>query len=107
MLGCSACILFYWARRKTAVSQSEEAFFAPGELGKVGVVAIASFVTIALFEGIGPLQGIGVYGALPLLLFFYLKDRGDHRWMLTIVNVIAIPVVTFLFFQIALKNHVA
>ena len=67
------------------------------------MVAIALFVTIALFDGIGPLPGIGVYGALPLFLFFYLKVLGGHSWTLTIVNVIAIPVVTFLFFEIALK----
>ena len=67
------------------------------------MVAIALFVTIALFDGIGPLLGIGVYGALPLFLFFYLKVLGGHSWTLTIVNVIAIPVVTFLFFEIALK----
>ena len=103
MFGCCVWILFNWARRKNAVSQSEEAFFAPGVLGNVGVVAIALFVTIALFDGIGPLPGIGVYGALPLFLFFYLKVLGGHSWTLTIVNVIAIPVVTFLFSEIALK----
>ena len=103
MLGCCVWILINWARRKTAVSRSEEAFFAPGVLGNVGVVAVALFLTIALFEGIGPVPGIGVYGALPLFLFFYLKVLGGHSWALTIVNMIAIPVVTFLFFEIALK----
>ncbi|MEM8970818.1 MAG: tripartite tricarboxylate transporter TctB family protein [Pseudomonadota bacterium] len=103
MFGCCGWILINWARRKTAVAQSTEAFFAPGVFSDVGVVALALFVTIALFDGIGPVPGIGVYGALPLFLFFYLKILGRHSWLLTLSNMIALPVVTFLFFEIALK----
>ncbi|MGI9409044.1 MAG: tripartite tricarboxylate transporter TctB family protein, partial [Hyphomicrobiaceae bacterium] len=73
MLLCCGGVLVNWVRRTTAVAQSTERFFAPGVFTDVGVVALALFVTIALFEGIGPMPGIGVYGALPLFLFFYLK----------------------------------
>lgn len=92
-----------WVRRSTAVSQSLEKYFAPGVLVDVGVVALALFITIALFDGLGPVPGIGVYGALPLFLFFYLKILGRHSWPLTMTMVIVLPIATFLFFEIALK----
>ncbi|MBT5522086.1 MAG: tripartite tricarboxylate transporter TctB family protein, partial [Rhodospirillales bacterium] len=82
---------------------STEKYFAPGVLVDVGVVALALFVTIALFDGIGPIPGIGVYGALPLFLFFYLRVLGKHSWTLTLICTFSIPVITFLFFEIALK----
>ncbi|MBT6275742.1 MAG: tripartite tricarboxylate transporter TctB family protein [Chromatiales bacterium] len=92
-----------WLRKHTKVSQSTEKYFAPGVLVDVGVVALALFVTIALFDGIGPIPGIGVYGALPLFLFFYLRVLGKHSWTLTLICTFSIPVITFLFFEIALK----
>ena len=67
------------------------------------MVAVALFVTIALFDGIGPVPGIGVYGALPLFLLFYLKLLGGASWLLTVSCMALVPVVTFLFFEIALK----
>jgi len=69
------------------------------------MVALALIVTVALFNGIGVagFGGIGVYGALPLFLLFYLKFVGRHSWVLTIACMVIIPVVTFLFFEIALK----
>lgn len=103
MFGCCVWILINWARRSTAISRSTERFFSPGVVGDVGIVAVALFITIALFEGIGPVPGIGVYGALPLFLLFYLKVLGRHSWLLTLACVILIPIVTFLFFEIALK----
>ncbi len=103
MLLCCLWMVANWARKTTAVARSTEAFFATGVLTDVGVVALALFVTIALFEGIGPVPGIGVYGALPLFLFFYMKLLGRHSWLLTVGSMVLIPVVTFLFFEIALK----
>ncbi len=103
MFGCCVWILVNWARRKTAVSQSEVAYFSPGVFGNIAVVVLALFLTISLFDGIGPVPGIGVYGALPLFLLFYLRVLGRHSWLLTLFCMIAIPVATFLFFEIALK----
>ena len=103
MFACCAWILINWFRRSTAIARSSELYFSPGVFGDVGVVALALFVTIALFDGIGPVPGIGVYGALPLFLFFYLKVFGRHSWLLTLACVVIIPVVTFLFFEIVLS----
>ncbi len=103
MLLCCGWVFVNWLRRSTAVAQATERFFAPGVFADVAVVAVALFVTIALFEGIGPVPGIGVYGALPLFLFFYLKILGRHSWLMTLATMIVLPIVTFLFFEIALK----
>ncbi|MGI9523729.1 MAG: tripartite tricarboxylate transporter TctB family protein [Hyphomicrobiaceae bacterium] len=103
MLVCCGWIFVNWIRRTTAVSQNETPFFSPGVVTDVGVVILALFVTIALFDGLGPIPGIGVYGALPLFLLFYLKVIGRHSWFATLLTMILIPVSTFLFFEIALK----
>lgn len=98
-------ILFNWVTKRTAIARSREPYFAPGVFSDVAIVALALILTVALIGGvgIGGFKGIGVYGALPLFLFFYLKILGRHSWLVTLACVILIPVVTFLFFEIALK----
>jgi hypothetical protein len=66
-------------------------------LGDVGAVAGALIVTVALFSW------IGIYGALPLFLIFYLRFLGKHSWLLTGTLSVFIPVVIFYFFEITLK----
>jgi hypothetical protein len=66
-------------------------------LGDVAAVAGALIVTVALFSF------IGVYGALPLFLIFYIRFMGKHSWGLTAALTVGIPVVTFYFFEITLK----
>jgi len=46
---------------------------------------------------------IGVYGAVPAFLVFYLRLFGRHRWVTTGALALSVPVVTFLFFEIALN----
>ncbi|MCB1549243.1 MAG: tripartite tricarboxylate transporter TctB family protein, partial [Hyphomicrobiaceae bacterium] len=90
-------ILVNWARRATWPSRSNELFFAPGVLGSVAPVAIALAVTIALFSF------AGAYLALFAFLMFYLKVLGGYRFASSLLASLAIPVVTFFFFEIALK----
>jgi hypothetical protein len=66
-------------------------------LGDVGAVAISLIITVALFSF------IGIYGALPLFLVFYLRFLGKHSWLLTSTLAVLIPVVIFYFFEITLK----
>jgi hypothetical protein len=40
---------------------------------------------------------------VPLFLFFYVRFLGRHRWLTTGIIALATPVVTFLFFEIALN----
>ena len=46
---------------------------------------------------------IGIYGALPLFLLFYLRVLGRHSWWLSGSLALLIPVVIFYFFEIILK----
>jgi putative tricarboxylic transport membrane protein len=90
-------IIANWARRKGAVAVSEETYIERGVLVDVGLVALALIVTVGLFSL------IGVYGALPLFLIFYLRFLGGHSWKLTIAFTVLVPVITFFFFEIALN----
>jgi hypothetical protein len=96
LLSCVG-IIVNWARRKGAIAISEETYIERGVLVDVGLVAVALIVTVGLFSF------IGVYGALPLFLIFYLRFLGGHSWKLTTVFAVLVPVVTFFFFEIALN----
>lgn len=57
----------------------------------------------ALTAMVGSVHFIGIYGAIPLFLIFHMRFIGHHSWLLTGVLAVVIPVVTFFFFEIALK----
>lgn len=90
-------ILYNWVRKKGAIATSTKTYIEAHVLGDVAAVAGALVVTVALFSI------IGVYGALPLFLVFYIRFLGKHSWLLTAALTVAIPVVTFYFFEITLK----
>ncbi|MDA7945845.1 MAG: tripartite tricarboxylate transporter TctB family protein [Hyphomicrobiaceae bacterium] len=94
---CCVMILVNWYRRKTPPSQSDEVYMDRGTLIAVGLVAGALTVTIALF------YVIGVYGAIPLFMIFYVRFLGRHSWATTAAMATITPVVMFFFFDIALK----
>lgn len=96
LLSCMG-IIANWVRRKGSVANSEKVFISLPVLIDVGAVAVALIVTVALFSF------IGVYGALPLFLIFYLKVMGRHGWLLSVGLALIIPVVSFFFFEIMLK----
>ena len=52
---------------------------------------------------IGLIHIVGVYVVVPLYLIFYMRFLGNHRWSVTAPLAAAMPVVTFLFFEIALN----
>jgi len=90
-------ILYNWYRKKGPIATSTKAYIEPHVLMDVAAVAVALIVTVALFSV------IGIYGALPLFLIFYLRFLGKHSWSLTTTLAILIPVVTFYFFEVTLK----
>jgi hypothetical protein len=97
MLICCIYIVINWVRRATPPSQSDEAFMDKGTIISVGLVAGSLIVTVALFHV------IGVYGALPLFMIFYVRFLGRHTWPITAAMAIISPIATFFFFDIALK----
>ena len=96
LLSCIG-IMVNWVRRKGTVAVSEAPYIERNILIEVGLVALALIVTVGLFGF------IGVYGALPLFLLFYLRFLGNHSWKLSILLSVTIPIITFFFFEITLK----
>ena len=45
---------------------------------------------------------VGVYFSMPLFLAFYMRVLGQHGWALTAALALAMPIVTFFFFEGAL-----
>lgn len=97
MFGSCIWIIVNWVRRASPPSQSGEVYIDKETLVDVSLVAGSLIITVFLFHF------IGVYGALPLFLFFYLRFLGRHSIAMTTTVSLLTPVVTFLFFEIALK----
>jgi len=98
MLICCAAILYNWVRRRSPPSQSEDVFMDRESVQLVGVVAVALTLMI------GAIHFIGVYFSLPIFMAFYMRFLGRHSWRLVSGFLILTPIVTFLFFEIALQK---
>ena len=96
LISCGG-ILFNWFRKNGAIAKSTKVYIESHVLGDVAAAAGSLIVTVALFSF------IGIYGALPLFLIFYLRFLGKHSWSLTATLAVLIPVVIFYFFEITLK----
>lgn len=96
LLSCFG-ILFNWFRKRGPIASSNKVYIESRVLLDVAAVTGSLIVTVGLFSF------IGIYGALPLFLIFYLRFLGKHTWKLTSTLAILIPVVIFYFFEITLK----
>lgn len=96
MLLCCVWIVARWVRRTSPVSRSEEEFMDARSRSSFFWVAGAITVMIAL------IHFIGVYGAVPLFLLFYMRFLGNHKWGISLALALSSPVVLFFFFEIAL-----
>ena len=97
MLICCLGILYNWFRKHGPIATSDKIYIEPHVLVDVAAVATSLIVTVGLFSF------VGIYGALPLFLIFYLRFLGKHSWKLTSALTISIPIVIFYFFEITLK----
>jgi hypothetical protein len=97
MLICCLWTLVRGLRRRTLPSQSTEPYMDAHALRWFLLVAGSLTVTIGL------IHVIGVYFAIPLFLLFYLRFLGRHRWSITVAISVATPVVTFFFFDVAMR----
>ena len=98
MLLCCIAIVYRWARRLTPESRSEDVYM-DGRAFKLFLLNAG-----ALAAMIGLFHIVGAYGAIPAFLIFYLRFMGNHSWRLTGTFAVVTPVVTFLFFEIALQK---
>ena len=97
MLGSCVVIIYNWYRRKSPPSRSEDVYMTPQALRSFLLVGGSLTVTIGL------VHFIGVYGAVFLFLIFYIRFLGNHSWLTTASIAVATPVVTFFFFDVALR----
>ena len=98
MLLCCVAIIIRWVFRLSPLSRSAE-IYLDRESFKMFLLVAGSLTAM-----IGLIHVIGVYGAVPLYLVFYLRVMGRHSWMTTGSLALATPVVTFFFFEIALRK---
>ncbi len=97
MLVCCVWVLLRWFTRVSAPSRSEDPYMDRRALVLFAIAAGSLTAMIAL------IHVIGVYGAVPLFLIFYVRFVGKHSWPLTGTLATLTPVATFFFFEIALR----
>ncbi len=98
MLVCCLWMLVRWFARTSPPSRSTEVYMTPRTLKWFLLVAGSLTVMIGLTHI------IGVYGAVPLFLIFYIRFLGRHSWVITGALAVCTPVAAFFFFEIALKK---
>ncbi len=98
MLLCCLWMLARWVARTSPPSRSTETFMTPQAFKMFLLVAGSLTVMIGL------IHIIGVYGALPLFLIFYIRYLGRHSWAITGSLAFSTPIAAFFFFEIALRK---
>jgi len=97
MLVCCIIIIVRWIRRTSPPSRSSEPYMDKTAI-KLFVISAGSLGVM-----IASIHIIGVYFAVPLFLLFYMRFVGHHQWSTTAALAITTPIVSFLFFEIALR----
>lgn len=97
MLICCIWIIVNWFRKTSPPSRSELPYMDSQTL-MLFLIGAGSLTAL-----IGGVHFVGVYGSVPVFLFFYLRVVGRHSLKLTSTIALATPIVTFFFFEIALK----
>jgi hypothetical protein len=97
MLVCCIWIIIRWVWRRSPPSRSTEPYMDRRALKLFAIGAGSLTVMIA------GIHVVGIYVVVPLFLIFYMRILGGHSWSVTGPVAVAMPVVTFFFFEIALK----
>ena len=98
MLGSIIWVIVNWFRRKSPPSQSEEPYLDAYGMKMFLLVGGAITGMIALVDI------IGMHLAAAVFLIYYIRFLGGHSWKVTLGVALPTPVVTFLFFDIALRK---
>jgi putative tricarboxylic transport membrane protein len=105
MLISSLLILVRSLRGLTPESRSESPFFVDAEARRLVYTVVAALTAmVAIVSGVWVysvpiVPALGVYVAVPLFIIFYMRHLGRHSWFATVGMAVAVPVVTFLFFE--------
>jgi len=97
MLLCCIMIIVRWFRRSSAPSRSTEPFM------RLETLKLFLLVAGSLTAMIGAIHVVGIYVSVPLFLIFYMRVLGKHGWSTVGAFAVFTPVLTFFFFEIALK----
>ena len=97
MLLCCIAIIVRWFLRASPASRSTEPYMDRQALKLFAQVAGSLTVMIGL------IHVIGVYISLPLFMIFYMRVLGRHSWTTIGSIAVATPVISFFFFEIALR----
>ena len=97
MLLCCAWIMVNWFRRASPPSQSSKPFM--DSIAMKMFVLVGGGVTVL----IGLVFFVGMYGAIPVFMIYYLRVIGQHSWRLTIALALAAPTIVFFFFDVAMR----
>lgn len=97
MLGSCIWILVNWYRRTSPPSVSEEPFM--DSYAKRSFVMAAGGVTAM----IALVHVVGMYGALPLFLIYYIRFLGRHSWFATLTIAVGATLTSFFFFDVTLR----
>ena len=97
MLICAFWVMVRWVRKTSMPSRSTEPYMDKRSF-RLFLIGAGSLAVM-----IGSIHIIGVYGAIPLFLIFYMRFQGHHRWLTTGALAAGTPVVLFFFFEIALR----
>ncbi len=97
MLVCCLWIMVRWVRRKSPPSRSEAPYLDRRSI-KLFLIGAGSLAVM-----IAGIHVVGVYVVVPLFLIFHMRILGGHRWSVTAPIAVITPIVTFFFFEIALK----
>ncbi len=96
MLICSLWVIARWIRKSSPHSRSTAPYMEK-QAFKLFLIGAGSLAVM-----IGSVHIIGIYGAVPLFLIFYMRVLGRHSWGTTGALSIGMPIALFLFFEIAL-----
>jgi hypothetical protein len=97
MLICTIWIGINWVLKRSPQSVSEEPFL--DDYGK------KMFLTVGggLIGFLIMIHIAGFYGAILLFMIYYLRFLGRHTWLLTLTIATSLPVVSFFFFDVAMR----
>ncbi|MDJ0943205.1 MAG: tripartite tricarboxylate transporter TctB family protein [Kiloniellales bacterium] len=97
MLLCCLWIAINWFRRKSPQSVSDQQYMDSAAKKKFLLVGGGVTVMIAL------VHFVGMYGAILVFLIYYIRFLGRHAWPTTMLISVSAPIVTFFFFDVAMR----
>lgn len=97
MLASCIWIAFNWFRKTSPFSKSEEPFLDRAQ------VRTLLLVGGGLLGFLLAIEVAGFYGAIFLFLIYYVRVLGRHSWAGTLAIATITPIVTFFFFDVAMR----